>query len=209
MQWLPIQSSPNTFHKHAEVTYQEANEEDAVVPSEWYPIKKYMEVYYPSLLWCGEQRQGMGLVIATHWSLVPSTSHFTDYCKIKKEKLTGKARKGVYKVRAPPPSQFVMLRLLFPLVDPLSLMEPLTLGWDPNSLHFSYTTWSSRFLHLRWYQNIVSCACRWFFIFYDKMEQLYRFELKKEKGKKDANRANLFICEQYTKFSYYIIYVYV
>lgn len=102
MQWLPIQSSPNTFHKHAEITYQEANEEDAVVPSEWYPIKKYMEVYYPSLLWCGEQRQGMGLVIATHWSLVPSTSHFTDYCKIKKEKLTGKARKGVYKVRAPP-----------------------------------------------------------------------------------------------------------
>ena len=125
----------------------------------------YMEVYYPSLLWCGEQRQGEGLVIATHWLLVPSTSHFTDYCKIKKEKLTGKTRKGVYKVRAPPPSQFDMLRLLFPLVDPLSLIVPLTLGWVPNSLHFSYTTWSSRF-HTWNDTRILWVVCVFFYLFF-------------------------------------------
>ena len=180
-----------------EIPCQEANEEDAVVPSEGYPFNKYMEVYYPSLLWCGEQRQGEGLVIAIHWLLVPSTSHFTDYCKIKKEKQTGKTRKGVYKVRAPPPSQCDMLRLLFPLVDPLSLTVPLTLGWFPNSLHFSYITWSSRFLHLKWY----------FYFFNDKMEKLYRFELKKKK--KRCWSCQFIYLWKYTKFSYNIVYVYI
>ena len=180
-----------------EIPCQEANEEDAVVPSEGYPFNKYMEVYYPSLLWCGEQRQGEGLVIAIHWLLVPSTSHFTDYCKIKKEKQTGKTRKGVYKVRAPPPSQCDMLRLLFPLVDPLSLTVPFNAWLVSKFVAF--------LLHNLKFK--ISTLEMILFFFNDKMEKLYRFELKKKK--KRCWSCQLIYLWKYTKFSYNIDYVYI